>query len=209
MESIALRKFKFFSFFILINLFTLSGQSNQPIKGNSFSKMNKFSPFYYKGKPNNEFEDHCYITLMNDLIKNVPIPDSITCKNNFGIFVFKVNSFGQIKQLEYFGDLDKIIEVKIKENIKNTSGLYTISKNKKLNHWFVLPFWSHGGNMPEFNQCENKFKLNAEIENYIKFYYLYKNVKSVLPESSNITIFEPMGHYFEMLKRGLILHEEM
>jgi hypothetical protein len=60
-----------------------------------------------------------------------------------GLFVFKVNHKSEIEVLTYDGDLDTLVEQKIKQNILETAGMYNLPnpQTSEQFHWFVLPFF--------------------------------------------------------------------
>ncbi|MEK6548415.1 MAG: hypothetical protein AABZ56_08865 [Bacteroidota bacterium] len=175
-----------------------------------FNQLNGNAPFYYRGERNSEYETNCYHTLENDLVENVPIPDDILCRSNMGLFVFKVNNKSEIEELTYDGDLDTLVEKKIKQNIRTTAGMYNLPSFQNLEqfHWFVLPFFSNGG-MLNNQTCPNAEALLSEHHIMLKLYFLTQNLRKILPEFKSITIFHSIGHFSEMSKKGMLKHDTM
>lgn len=171
----------------------------------AFKSKKKTDPFYYKGKQHLGNKVHCYVLLENDLVKNVPIPDDIFCKNNFGIFAYRVNSKGKIDHIEYSGDLDTLIVQKIKYNIALTQGLYTLPspKSKNVFHWFLLPFFSNGTQW-DFYECQDEEKLKTEFQAKFKQHQIYLNLLKMLPQFSGITILHDMDHLPELITEGSV-----
>lgn len=171
----------------------------------AFKSKNKTDPFYYKGKQHLENKVHCYIILENDLVKNVPIPDDVYCKNNIGIFAYRVNSQGKIDQVEYSGDLDPMIVQKIKYNIAQTQGLYTLpsSKSENIIHWFLLPFFSDGTQW-NFYECEGEERLKSEFQAKFKQHRIYLSFLKLLPQFSDMTILHDMDHLPELISEGRV-----
>jgi hypothetical protein len=93
----------------------------------AFKSKNISSPFYYKGGLDPEYKVHCYVKLENDLVKNVPIPKDVYCKNNFGLFAYRVNSKEVIDNIEYAGDLDSLIVQKIRYNIVHSQRIVYVA----------------------------------------------------------------------------------
>jgi hypothetical protein len=210
MENIAIRNLKVF-ILIIISFNALNGQIvKQKKKIVVINVKNGNKPFMYLGLTKLKDINSGFETLENDLVKDVPIPDDILCRNNTGIFAFKVNRMGKIDALEYFGDLDTTIVQKIKLNILKTDGLFArpSHKFKEQFHWFVLPFLSNGSLM-EFHTCNNATKLENEYEFEFKQYLFYQNLRSLLPKFPFITILNDKDHHIEMLKRGMIKRDIM
>lgn len=186
-----------------------TSESNKMFQRN-FAQKNKLDPFYYFGNKINKGNTHCYAILENDLVADVPVPTDVLCRNNTGLFAFKVNRMGKIEALEYFGDLDTVIVQKIKSNIRKTDGLFTrpTLKYKEQFHWFVLPFLSNGSLM-EFQTCLNASKLENEYEFGFKQYSYYQNLRLLLPKFPFITILHDKDHHIEMLKKGMIKQDIM
>lgn len=170
------------------------------------------SPFFYLKKGNEKNDFHCYISLEKDLVKNVPIPIDILCRNNFGIFLFKVNKYSKIEKLEYFGDLDSSIVKKIKFNIQKTENRFVKPKynSQEQFHWFVLPFKSNGLDMiEESRNCPNYEIIKNENDSGNKLFDIINKLRIALPNFTSVTILRYKGHLDEMERKGLILHEEM
>ncbi|RVU26936.1 hypothetical protein EOJ36_02760 [Sandaracinomonas limnophila] len=204
--------------FIVIYLISRSIVSGQILEFNlekgleDFKPISKNSPFYYNSKANNEFENHCYVTLEKNLVKNVPIPQDIVCRNNIGIFLFKVNKYSKIEKLEYFGDLDSSIVKKIKFNIQKTENRFVKPKynSQEQFHWFVLPFKSNGLDMiEESRNCPNYEIIKNENDSGNKLFDIINKLRIALPNFTSVTILRYKGHLDEMERKGLILHEEM
>jgi hypothetical protein len=197
----------------LISFISLYGQttseSNKMFQ-RSFAKKSKLEPFYYFDNKIKKGNTHCFEILENDLVADVPIPADVLCRNNYGIFAFKINSRGKIEKLEYEGDLDSSIVRKIKLNIRKTEGNYTrpSKSNQESFHWFVLPFFSNGG-MLNNQTCPNTEALLSEHHTMLKLFFLTQNLRKILPEFKSITIFHSIGHFSEMSKKGMLKHDTM
>lgn len=200
----------FFAF--LPNLYgqKLEVNSEKGLHEFKFNEMNGNAPFYYKGAKNSEYELNSFHTLDNDLVEDVPIPADILCRNNFGLFVYKVNHKSEIEELFYDGDLDTLVEQKIKSNIRETAGMYNLlgSQASEQFHWFVLPFNSNGG-LLDYRSCSNVDLLEIEHKSKFKVFLLTQNLRKLLPEFKSLTIFHTMGHFLEMSKKGMIKHDTM
>jgi hypothetical protein len=200
----------FFAF--LPNLYgqKLEVNSEKGLHEFKFNEMNGNAPFYYKGAKNSEYELNSFHRLDNDLVEDVPIPADILCRNNFGLFVYKVNHKSEIEELFYDGDLDTLVEQKIKSNIRETAGMYNMlgSQASEQFHWFVLPFNSNGG-LLDYRSCSNVDLLEIEHKSKFKVFLLTQNLRKLLPEFKSLTIFHTMGHFLEMSKKGMIKHDTM
>lgn len=210
MENIVIRNMKVIILSI-ISFTTLNGQivkQKKKIVVFNVEKANK--PFRYLGLTKSKDVNLGFENLENDLVKEVPIPEDILCRNNTGIFAFKVNRLGKIEALEYFGDLDTVIVQKIKSNIRKTDGLFTRPslKYKEQFHWFILPFLSNGS-LLEFQTCLNATKLENEYEFEFKQYLYYQNLRLLLPKFPFITILHDKDHHIEMLRKGMIKRDIM
>jgi hypothetical protein len=163
------------------------------------------SPFYYKGGLDPENKVHCYVKLENDLVKNGPIPKDVYCKNNFGLFAYRVNSKEVIDNIEYAGDLDSLIVQKIRYNIVHTQGLYSLPKStsKQKYHWFVLPFFSNGSQW-NFYECEGEEKLKSEFQAKLYQHQIYQGFLKLLPQFSDISILHNMDHLPELINEGTV-----
>ncbi|MDT8887366.1 hypothetical protein PQG44_06750 [Aquirufa sp. LEPPI-3A] len=144
------------------------------------------------------------------MAENVPIPDDILCRRNIGIFVFKVNNKSEIEELIYNGDLDTLVEQKIKQNIRETTHMYNLPSSQTSDqfHWFVFPFSSDGG-MLDYTSCSNAEKLKIELHYDFKLYFLTQNLRKILPEFKSLTILQVMGHFSEMSKKGMLKYDKM
>lgn len=199
-----------FSFLPNLNGQKLEVNSEKGLLEFKFNEMNGNAPFYYKGAKNSEYEQNCFHTLENDLVENVPIPSDILCRSNLGLFVFKVNHESEIEELYYDGDLDSLVEQKIKWNIRATAGMYNKPARQASEqfHWFVLPFISNGG-LLDYSTCSNVELLKMEHKSNFKVYLLTQNLRKLLPEFKSLTVFHNMGHFLEMSKKGMIKHDTM
>ena len=208
MEPAAIKRILIGTIIYLMAFDSLYGQttsvSNKMFQ-RTFAQKNKLDPFYYLGDKIKKRNTHCYVILENDLVKNVPIPDYIFCKNNFGIFAYRVNSKGIIDHIEYSGDLDTMIVHKIKYNIALTHGLYTLPspKSKNVFHWFLLPFFSNGKQW-DFYECQDEEKLKSEFQAKFKQHQIYLNLLKMLPQFSGITILHDMDHLPELITEGRV-----
>jgi hypothetical protein len=124
--------------------------------------------------------------------------------------VYKVNHKSEIEELFYDGDLDTLVEQKIKSNIRETAGMYNMlgSQASEQFHWFVLPFNSNGG-LLDYRSCSNVDLLEIEHKSKFKVFLLTQNLRKLLPEFKSLTIFHTMGHFLEMSKKGMIKHDTM
>lgn len=199
-----------FSFLPNLNGQKLEYNGEKGLQEFKFNQLNGNAPFYYRGDRNSEYETNCFHTLENDLVENVPIPNDILCRSNLGIFVFKVNNKSEIEELIYNGDLDTLVEQKIKLNIRETAHMYNLpsSQTSEQFHWFVLPYFSNGG-MLDNQTCPNAIALLNEHQIMLKLYFLTQTLRKILPEFKSITIFHIMGHSSEMSKKGMIKHNKM
>lgn len=190
-------------FFFTINVYA---QQLNRIESN-YKPLGQNSPFYFKNNSDKNYS-HCYYYLGDFLSQNVPIPDNINCKHDIEIFVFKVNLKGKIVLLKSFGFVDTLIREKVKENILATEGHWILPNNKSKfkDHWFIVPFHSFGINN---NDCVNKESLKALVNYEILFEELMKNIRNLLPRVENITVLNGLTHYWEMEKRGMIIHDQM
>ncbi len=175
-----------------------------------FNEKNRTAPFSYLGKRNSEYETHGFETLEYDLAENVPIPEDILCRNNMGIFIFKVNNKSEIEELIYNGDLDTLVEQKIKQNIRETTHMYNLpsSETSEQFHWFIFPF-SSDGRMLNYRSCPNAETLKIEFNFGFKLYLLTQNLRKILPEFKSLTILQDMGHFIEMSKKGMLKYDKM
>jgi hypothetical protein len=176
----------------------------------TFSQKNKLDPFFYFGNEIKKGNTHCYEILENDLVADVPVPADVLCRNNYGIFAFKINRKGKIEKLEYEGDLDSSIVRKIKLNIRKTEGNYTrpSKSNQESFHWFVLPFMSNGYHLGPFS-CANAVKLEIEFNLESKRARSYLNIIEFLPDFPSLTVLHNMDHLSEMIKTGMIKYDTM
>ena len=188
----------------------LEYNNEKDLKAFKFDEKNRTAPFSYVGKRNSEYETHGFETLEYDLAENVPIPDDILCRKNIGIFVYKVNNKSEIEELIYNGDLDTLVEQKIKQNIRETTHMYNLpsSKTSEQFHWFIFPFSSDGG-MLDYSSCPNAEKLKIEFHYDFKLYFLTQNLRKILPEFKSLTILQVMGHFSEMSKKGMLKYDKM
>jgi hypothetical protein len=127
-----------------------------------------------------------------------------------GIFVFKVNNKSEIEELIYNGDLDTLVEQKIKQNIRETTHMYNLpsSETSEQFHWFVFPFFSDGG-MLDYRSCPNAEKLKIESHHEFELYLLTQNLRKILPDFKSLTILQVMGHFSEMSKKGMLKGDKM
>lgn len=215
MESIVISRILKICIVVITAISNLYGQklevnSEKGLHEFKFSEMNRMAPFFYKGAKNSEYEYNCYQTLENDLVENVPIPEDILCRSNMGLFVFKVNHKSEIEVLTYDGDLDTLVEQKIKQNIRSTAGMYNrpFSQDSEQFHWFILPYFSNGG-LLDSSTCPNAERLEVETHYKFKLYLLTQNLRKLLPEFKSLTILHSMGHFMEMSKKGMLKHDKM
>jgi hypothetical protein len=201
--------------FIFVFLPNLNGQkleynSEKNLKAFKFEEKNRTAPFSYLGKRNSEYEKHGFETLVYDLAENVPIPDDILCRSNMGIFIFKVNKKSEIDELIYNGDLDTLVEQKIKQNIRETTHMYNLpsSETSEQFHWFIFPF-SSDGRMLNYRSCPNAETLKIEFNYGFKLYLLTQNLRKILPEFKSLTILPEMDHFIEMSKKGMLKYDKM
>ncbi len=188
----------------------LEVNSEKNLHAFKFNDQNRTAPFSYVGKRNSEYETHGFETLEYDLAENVPIPEDILCRNNMGIFVFKVNNESEISELFYNGDLDTLVEQKIKQNIRETTHMYNLpsSETSEQFQWFIFPFSSNGG-LLNYRSCPNAEKLEIELHYEFKLYLLTQNLRKILPEFKSLTILQDMGHFIEMSKKGMLKYDKM
>ncbi|MFM6937752.1 MAG: hypothetical protein ACKOXH_08745 [Aquirufa sp.] len=174
----------------------------------SFSAINPKEPFYYYGNKKRVWETHCYETLENDIVNEVPVPADILCRNNIGFFAFLINKNGRLERLEYQGDLDPIIVEKIKSNIRKTDRQFVkpIKSLHTQKHWFLLPFLSNAYHL-NYRKCPNVDQLETEFDFVYKHFKSYLKLQYILPESTSITHLHPMDHFGEMIKKGMIQGE--
>jgi hypothetical protein len=215
MEAIVINRILKIFILLISFLLNVKGQNleintEKGLQAFKFSEMNGTAPFFYKGAKNSEYEYNCYQTLENDLVENVPIPDDILCRSNMGLFVFKVNHKSEIEVLTYDGDLDTLVEQKIKQNILSTAGMYNrpFSQDSEQFHWFILPYFSNGG-LLETSICPNAERLEVETHYKFKLYLLTQNLRKLLPEFKSLTIFHNMDHFLEMSKKGMLKYDKM
>lgn len=199
-----------FSFLPNLNGQKLEYNSEKNLQAFKFDEKNRTAPFSYLGKRNSEYEKHGFETLVYDLAENVPIPDDILCRSNMGIFVFKVNNKSEISELFYNGDLDTLVEQKIKQNIRETTHMYNLpsSETSEQFHWFIFPFFSNGF-LLGYQTCPNAETLNVELHYKSKLYFLTQNLRKILPEFKSLTILQVMGHFSEMSKKGMLKGDKM
>ncbi|MDT8887365.1 hypothetical protein [Aquirufa regiilacus] len=199
-----------FSFLPNLNGQKLEYNSVKGLQTFKFNDQNRTAPFSYVGKRNSEYETHGFETLEYDLAENVPIPDDILCRKNMAIFVFKVNHKSEIEELIYNGDLDTLVEQKIKQNIRETTHMYNLpsSQTSEQFHWFIFPFFSDGG-MLDYQSCPNAEKLKIESHHEFELYLLTQNLRKILPEFKSLTILQVMGHFSEMSKKGMLKYDKM
>ena len=193
-------------FVIMINLVSILDLYSQEIVIASnrsyytFEHISKNEPFYFFSKPTQATGLHCYSQLENELIENVHFPNDILCRNNLGIFAFKVNNKGKVSLLNYYGDLDSAIVKTIKYNIRQTEGRFKLptSRSSKQFHWFVLPFRSNGKDL-NYQSCLNFKLLESEYKVEKARFAAYQYLNTLLPENSSITFLREKNHYFEFL----------
>jgi hypothetical protein len=188
---------------IFVTAAAINGQNKKLAK--VFSGKDIVKPFTYLGRVNSTKMNHYFDDLANDLVANVPIPDDIKCRNNLGFFAFKVDRYGKIAELEYYGDLDSSIVKVINTNIHKTDGKF--SKPSKFSqaqfHWFVLPFLSNGS-LLEFRSCPNAGQLEIEFDFEFKHYLSFRKLQLLFPKSPTVTILPDKDHHTEMNKKDLI-----
>ncbi len=208
MEPTLIKRILIVKIICLMSFVSLYGQTtseSNKMSMRTFAKKNKLDPYYYSGNKIKKGNSHCYETLENDLVADVPVPADVLCRNNYGIFAFKINSRGIIEKLEYEGDLDSSIVRRIKLNIRKTAGNYTrpSKSNQESFHWFVLPFMSNGYHLGTFH-CENAIKLDIEFNIESKRARSYLNIIEFLPDFPSLTVLHNMDHLSEMIKTGLL-----
>ncbi len=66
------------------------------------------------------------------------------CETQLGEFKFRVNSKGEIDTINFTGNLQKDLVLKITNNIKNTKGYWQIPEHSQpQDHcWFIFPFFA-------------------------------------------------------------------
>lgn len=213
MEPIVIKRILLAIICCMMSLSRLQGQTTSDVHkrySRAFTFKKSKDPFFYFGNKIRRGESHCYETLENDLVAGVPIPADILCRNNYGIFAFKVNREGKIEKVEYSGDLDSSIVRKIKLNIRQTDGKYVKPTNSKKEsfHWFVLSFVSNGSRLNSY-KCPNAIKLEMEYDLEFKRSRSYLNIIEFLPDFPSLTVLHNMDHLREMIKTGLLEGDRM
>lgn len=213
MEPTVIRRILIVKIICLISFISLYGQTtseSNKMSQRSFAKKSKLEPFYYFGNKIKKGNTHCFEILENELVADVPVPADVLCRNNYGIFAFKINSRGKIEKLEYEGDLDSSIVRKIKLNIRKTEGNYTrpSKSNQESFHWFVLPFMSNGYHLGPYT-CANAERLETEFNLESKRARSYLNIIEFLPDFPSLTVLHNMDHLSEMIKTGLLKGERL
>jgi hypothetical protein len=193
-----------------ISLYSQTTSESNKMSQRSFAKKSKLEPFYYFGNKIKKGNTHCFEILENELVADVPVPADVLCRNNYGIFIFKINSRGKIEKLAYEGDLDSSIVRKIKLNIRKTEGNYTrpSKSNQESFHWFVLPFMSNGYHLGPYT-CANAERLETEFNVESKRARSYLNIIEFLPDFPSLTVLHNMDHLSEMIKTGLLKGERL
>jgi hypothetical protein len=213
MEPTVIRRILIVKIICLISFISLYGQTtseSNKMSQRSFTNKSKLDPFYYFGNKIKKGDTHCYEILETELVADVPVPADVLCRNNYGIFAFKINSRGKIEKLAYEGDLDSSIVRKIKLNIRKTEGKYIrpSKSNQESFHWFVLPFMSNGYHLGPYT-CANAVKLETEFNLESKRARSYLNIIEFLPDFPSLTVLHNMDHLSEMIKTGLLKGERL
>ncbi len=175
--------------------------------GQNYKKI-KASNFSYKGNSTREIPiDSSHKLLIKDITKNIYFSTrKPSCYSEVGLFLFKVNSTGNIdpNDIKWFGDLLDSTRNDIISNIKLTSGKYKINQDKfsKKYHWYLIEYFSVGYD----SNCggEEVLKANWELTNQRNTLSstISIMVKDILKSDSNFTRLN-CGNYEESVKRKL------
>lgn len=171
-------------------------------------KKNKAANYSYKGNSTREISlDSSHKLLINDVTKNIYFSTrKPSCFSEVGLFLFKVNSTGNIDPngIKWFGDLLDSTRNDIISNIKLTSGKYKIYQDKSLKkyHWYLIEYFSVGYE----SNCGGKEVINTTWELSNQRNTLSSTisiiVKDILKSDSNFTRLV-CGNYEESVKRKL------
>lgn len=165
----------------------------------AYPRMNVDSPFFFKEKPFNEDEDHCYKVLGRFLYEDIPIPSNFKKTIGYELFIFRVNQYGEIDVLETFGNLDSTIKQKIVSNIYKTQGRWTLpkKKSKPQQRYFLYGF----------SIIEDSKLPTSKLYLYG---FLNKSLGNITNKKKSNIIILPEGSLFnEMVRKGMISVEEL